>query len=51
MKKNTSKTIKWMLYMPKFNLITCTACDLNKFPFYTKSKDDTNIKEKIINVI
>lgn len=36
---NVSNTIKWMLYMPKFNLVTWIAYDISKFSFYTKSKD------------
>lgn len=28
--------------MPKFNVITWSAYDINKFSFYTQSKDDHN---------
>lgn len=32
------KTIKWMSYMPKFNVVTWTTNKINNFPFYTNSK-------------
>lgn len=38
--ESTCKSIRWMPYMPKFNLITWTVYNINKFYFYIKSKDD-----------
>ena len=37
---SSSKTIKWISYMSKFNIITWSAYDISKCLFYTKSKDD-----------
>lgn len=38
-----SKIIKWLSYMPKFNVITWTTYDISDFSFYTKTKDNCSI--------
>ena len=43
---SASETIKWLLYMPKFNVITWTTYDICHFSFYTKAKDDGSIMQK-----
>ncbi|XP_058776657.1 uncharacterized protein LOC131650977 [Vicia villosa] len=37
---SASKTIKWLSYEPKCNIITWSGYDINKTSFYTKAKDD-----------
>ncbi|XP_058784274.1 uncharacterized protein LOC131659049 [Vicia villosa] len=37
---SASKTIKWLSYEPKCNIITWSEYDINKTSFYRKSKDD-----------
>ncbi|XP_058746192.1 uncharacterized protein LOC131619068 [Vicia villosa] len=39
---SASKTIKWLSYEPKCNIITWSGYDINKTSFYTKEKDDRN---------
>ncbi|XP_058776944.1 uncharacterized protein LOC131651292 [Vicia villosa] len=39
-KKNASKTIKWLSYEPKCNILTWSGYDINTSSFYTKAKDD-----------
>lgn len=36
---SASEIIKWILYMPKLNVVTSTAYDTSNISFYTKSKD------------
>lgn len=48
---SASETIKWMSCMPKFNVITWTACDISNFSFYTKSKDNCSTMQNIRAVI
>ena len=42
---SASEIIKWLLYMPKFNIIIWTAYNISNFSFYTKEKDDHSIMQ------
>ncbi|CAK8570711.1 unnamed protein product [Lathyrus sativus] len=38
--RSASEILKWLLYEPKFCVITWTAYDIGHYTFYIKSKDD-----------
>lgn len=47
----SSETIKWLSYLPKFNVVTWTPYNISNFSFYTKSKHDRSIMWNSDNMV